>query len=161
MPEAQGLFLTPTMDGRVLTGGYYELMDEGFIADVPYLIGCTKDDIMTTSEMDKPADDPLYHGCLAFSHKLEELGRAPAYMYYFTRDLPGDDLGAWHSSELWYTMGTLDRCWRPWTEGDHALEQRILDYWSNFMKCGDPNGEDLPAWRPCDRAGSFVMELNV
>lgn len=161
MPEAHGLFLTPTMDGKVLTGGYYDLMDEGFIADIPYLIGCTKDDILTTPEMDKPADDPLYQGCIAFSHKLEDLGRRPAYMYYFTRDLPGDDLGAWHSSELWYTMGTLDRCWRPWTEGDRELEARILDYWANFMRAGDPNGEGLPAWAPCDREESFVMELNV
>jgi para-nitrobenzyl esterase len=111
--------------------------------------------------MDKPADDPLYAGCLAFSHKLEELGRKPAYMYYFTRDLPGDDQGAWHSSELWYTMGTLDRCWRPWTDADHALAERILDYWANFMKTGDPNGEGLPTWKPCDKEESFIMELNV
>ena len=82
-------------------------------------------------------------------------------MYYFTRDLPGDDLGAWHSSELWYTMGTLDRCWRPWTEGDRGLETRILDYWANFMRDGDPNGEGLPTWAPCDCEKSFVMELNV
>lgn len=161
MPEAQGLFLTPTMDGQVLDGGYYEIIDDGCIADIPYMIGCTKDDIMTTPEMDKPADDPLYQGCLAFSHKLDELGRKPAYMYYFTRDLPGDDQGAWHSSELWYTMGTLDRCWRPWTEGDRELEARILDYWTNFMKCGDPNGANLPEWQPCDCAESFVIELNV
>ena len=161
MPEAQGLFLTPTMDGEVLTGGYYELMDAGELADVPYLIGCTKDDILTTPEMNKPADDPLYQGCLAFSHKLEELGRTPAYMYYFTRDLPGDGQGAWHSSELFYTFGTLDRCWRPWTDGDRALSERMLDYWTNFMKGGDPNGEGLPTWQPCDKADSFVMELNV
>ena len=58
-------------------------------------------------------------------------------------------------------MGTLDRCWRPWTEGDRKLEQRILDYWTNFMKSGDPNGEGLPAWQPCSTAEPFVMELNV
>lgn len=161
MPEAQGLFLTPTMDGKVLTGGYYELMDAGELADVPYLIGCTKDDILTTPEMNKPADDPLYQGCIGFAHKLEELGRTPAYMYYFTRDLPGDDQGAWHSSELFYTFGTLDRCWRPWTDGDRALSERVLDYWTNFMKGGDPNGDGLPTWQPCNKADSFVMELNV
>ena len=58
-------------------------------------------------------------------------------------------------------MGTLDRCWRPWTEADRALAERILDYWANFMKTGDPNGEGLPAWKPCDREESFVMELDV
>ena len=161
MPEAQGLFLTPTMDGQVLTGGYYELIDNGEIADIPYLLGCTKDDILTTPDMNKPADDPLYQGCIAFSHKLDELGRKPAYVYYFTRDLPDDDSGAWHSSELFYMMGTLDRCWRPWTEGDRELSERMLDYWCNFMQSGDPNGAGLPAWEPCDRKVSNVLELNV
>lgn len=161
MPEAQGLFLTPTIDGQVLTGGYYELVDNGEIADIPYLLGCTKDDILTTPDMDKPADNQLYQGSIAFSHKLGELGRKPAYVYYFTRDLPGDDRGAWHSSELFYMMGTLDRCWRPWTEGDRALSERMIDYWCNFMRAGDPNGEGLPAWEPCDRATSNVLELNV
>lgn len=161
LPEAKGLFLTPTMDGQVLTGGYYELMDRGELLDIPYLIGSTKDDILVEPEMTEPIDSPLYRGSIAFSHKLEELGRTPAYVYYFTRDLPGDDLGAWHSSELFYMMGTLDRCWRPWTEGDHALSERMIDYWANFMKTGDPNAEGLPAWEPCDKAHSFVMELDA
>ena len=98
---------------------------------------------------------------MAFSHKLEELGRKPAYVYHFTRDLPGDSQGAWHSAELWYMMGTLDRCWRPWTEGDRALSERMLDYWTNFMKTGDPNGNGHPLWQACDRASGFVMELDV
>jgi para-nitrobenzyl esterase len=161
MPEAQGLFLTPTIDGQVLTGGYYELMDEGFVADVPYLLGSTKNDVLVDPEITKPEDSLLYRGSIAFAHKLEDLGRTPAYVYYFTRDLPGDDQGAWHSSELWYTMGTLDRCWRPWSEGDRALAGRILDYWTNFMKSGNPNGAGLPSWKPCDKAESFVMELDV
>ena len=161
MPEAQGLFLTPTMDGKVLDEGYYEVMDDGNIADIPYILGSTKDDILVEPSMERPEDKPLYQGSVAFSHKLDELGRKPAYVYYFTRDLPGDEQGAWHSSELWYTMGTLERCWRPWTEADRALAERILDYWANFMKTGDPNGVDLPVWRPCDRTESFVMELNV
>ncbi len=161
LPIAKGLFLTPTMDGKVLTGGYYELMDKGEIKDIPYMLGSTKDDILVTPEMKSPEESPLYTGSIAFSHKLEELGRKPAYVYYFTRDLPGDEQGAWHSAELWYMMGTQDRCWRPWTAEDHALSARMLDYWCNFMKTGDPNGESLPNWEPCGKDKSFVMELDV
>ena len=160
MPLARGLFLTPTIDGRLLTGGYYELMDKGEIKDIPYMLGCTKDDIMAPEGNVDPAETPLYRGSVAFSRKLTELGRKPAYVYAFTRDLPGDAQGAWHSAELWYMMGTLNRCWRPWTPEDYALSARMLDYWTNFMKTGDPNGANLPAWKPCDADG-FVMELNV
>ena len=161
MPKARGLFLTPVIDGHLLTQGYYQTIDEGKLHDIPYMVGCTKDDIAVPPELEDKRQSMLYTGGTALCHKLEELGRGPAYMYYFTRDLPGDDQGAWHSSELWYMMGTLDRCWRPWTEGDRELSERMLDYWANFMKSGDPNGGGHPRWEPCGRAESFVMELDT
>ena len=46
MPRAKGLFLAPTLDGHLLTGGFYDLIDQGKIRDIPYLLGSTKDDIM-------------------------------------------------------------------------------------------------------------------
>ena len=104
---------------------------------------------------------PLYRGSVAFSHKLEDLGRKPAYVYCFARDLPGDAQGAWHSAELWYMMGTLDRCWRPWTEQDRMLSRDMLDAWSAFMRTGDPNGNGQPLWKPCTREEPFVREFNV
>lgn len=160
MPMAKGLFLTPTIDNYVLKGGYYDLMDEGGIKDIPYMLGTTKDDILVTSEMcEKNEFSELYDGCIAFSEKLEELGRNPAYIYYFTRDLPGDDYGAWHSCELWYMFGTLDRCWRPWEAHDRVLSSRMLDYWINFMKTGDPNGEGLEPWKPCTKEEKVVFDF--
>lgn len=85
----------------------------------------------------------------------------PSYVYYFTRQLPGDEAGAFHSAELWYMFGTLGRCWRPMTEADRALSGRMLDYWTNFMKSGNPNGAGLPEWRPCRKEDSFVMEFDI
>ena len=162
MPKTGALFLQPVVDGRVLPGGCYSLVDEGKIRDIPYLLGSNKDDLLVSPEHSGDREKaPLHRGCVAFSHKLEELGRKPAYVYYFSRDLPGDDFGAWHSSELWYSMGTMDRCWRPWTEADRQLSARILDYWTNFMKSGDPNGDGLPIWTPCSKADPAVLELNV
>lgn len=160
LPAAKGLFLTPTLDGHVLEGGYYELMDAGRIKDIPYMLGTTKDDIMVTPEMvEKGEFSELYQGCIAFSQKLEELGRKPAYVYYFTRNLPGDDYGAWHSCELWYMFGTLDRCWRPWEERDRELSAQMLDYWVNFMKTGDPNGAGEEIWKPCTKEEPEIFEF--
>lgn len=160
-PIAKGLFLTPTMDGQVLDGGYYELIDQGKIKDIPYMLGTTKDDILVTPELKEKGEfSELYKGCISFSQKLEELGRKPAYVYYFTRDLPGDDAGAFHSAELWYTFGTLGRCWRPMEQHDYDLSERMLTYWTNFMKIGDPNGENVPEWQPCTKENPLVLELN-
>ena len=73
---------------------------------------------------------------------------------------PGDNQGAFHSSELWYMFGTLDRSWRPWEPCDHRLSDRMLDYWSNFVKTGDPNGDRLPAWPPCRATEPHVQILD-
>ena len=156
--EAGGLFLIPVIDGCVLKNGYYEAMDDGEEAEVPCLLGSTKDDILC-SPGDEREDSVLYRGAVSFSRKLEESGREAAFVYRFARDLPGDDLGAWHSSELWYMFGTLGRCWRPFTAHDEALSEMMLDFWTAFMKTGDPNTGRRNGWRRCTAEDPFVMEF--
>ncbi len=160
--SGKGLFLIPNLDGHVLKQGYYETIDRKKIKDIPYLLGSNKNDIMVSKEdVEAGKTSMLYEGCLAFAHKMEEVSGKPSYVYYFTRQLPGDDEGAFHSAELWYMFGTLERCWRPMTEADRELSGRMLDYWTHFMKSGDPNGAGLPEWRPCRKEDSFVMEFDV
>lgn len=161
LPE-HGLFLAPYQDDYLLAGTYYGLMDAGKIKDIPYLLGSTKDDIMVTEEMKARGEfSALYHGCIDFSKKLQELGRKPAYVYYFERELPGDERGAFHSAELWYVFGTLKRCWRPMEERDYELSRQMLDYWTNFMKTGDPNGEGLARWEPCCEGNEAVYRFQA
>ena len=46
-------------------------------------------------------------------------------------------------------FGTLSRSWRPFTEEDRRLSAQMLDYWTNFIKTGDPNGSGLSVWNRC------------
>ena len=64
--------------------------------------------------------------------------------------LPGDDKGAWHSSDLWYWFGTLKNCWRPMEKKDYDLSAQMVSYLCNFAAKGDPNGENLPHWTKAD-----------
>ncbi len=90
-----------------------------------------------------------------------KLGRKPAYVYYFDRDIPGEDRpGAFHSSELWYVFGTLNRCWRPMEAVDYNLSLIMTDYWTNFAKNGNPNGANLPAWPQLTNENPVIMEIN-
>lgn len=90
-----------------------------------------------------------------------KLGRNPVYVYYFNRDIPGEDHpGAFHSSELWYVFGTLSRCWRPMEAIDYKLSMVMSDYWTNFAKYGDPNGINLPNWPKFTKKEPVIMEIN-
>ena len=79
------------------------------------------------------------------------------YAYYFRRQLPGDDKGAWHGSELPYLYGSLEDSWRPFEEEDHVLQENMISYLINFIKTGDPNGTGLPEWMPYNRSKKFMV----
>ena len=57
--------------------------------------------------------------------------------------------------DLWFFFETLAKCWRPFKGKHYDLARQMCDYWCNFIKTGDPNGEDsqqetLPYWPQFD-----------
>ena len=83
--------------------------------------------------------------CVALG-KNQAAVSAPIYLYQFDRNPPGDNLGPFHSVELWYMFGSLYRAWRPWTGYDYELSDAMVRYWCNFAKTGDPNADGLTQW---------------
>ncbi len=106
--------------------------------DTKIMIGITSEDVM-------PFLLSVFADILCKSQKKAGV---PTYRYFFKRQLPGDNKGAWHSSDLWYFYGALDKCWRPFSEDDHRLADVMQDYAVNFFKTGDPNGKGLLRWEP-------------
>ena len=74
----------------------------------------------------------------------------PTYQYQFSRGTPGHpEMGAVHASEVFYVFGTLDeqRPMRPnYDAADRAISNVMQEYWTNFAKTGNPDGNGLPAW---------------
>ncbi|MES2806454.1 MAG: carboxylesterase family protein [Bacteroidota bacterium] len=55
--------------------------------------------------------------------------------------------GAVHSAEIEYAMGNLaGNKDYAWTESDYAVSETMLNYFANFIKTGNPNGDKLPVW---------------
>jgi para-nitrobenzyl esterase len=71
---------------------------------------------------------------------------APVFVYQFDRTPPGSPFGSTHACELEYVFGTLDSKPREYLREDHELSERMGDYWVNFARTGDPNGDNLPNW---------------
>lgn len=83
-----------------------------------------------------------------------------SYRAYFSINLPGDNKGAFHSSDLWYFFGSLDKCWRPFTEDDYNLSNLMIDYYSNFAKYSNPNLYGHNIWLKQTKGMSKVMVFN-
>ncbi|MDB5240186.1 MAG: carboxylesterase family protein [Spirosoma sp.] len=71
--------------------------------------------------------------------------------------------GAVHSAEIEYAMGNLaSNKVYDWTPDDYTVSKVMQAYFANFIKTGNPNGPDLPAW-PAATNGSKIqyMKLDV
>lgn len=145
-----GMANGPCVDGVFVVEDNLSAAQHGRQKDIPCLIGSTSEDMV-----------PLF--MYEISHDWcvmqAEQHRKPAYCWFFDRQLPGDDKGAWHSSDLWYWFGTLDKCWRPFTDKDRALSEQMSNYLIQFARTGDPNGEGLPRWEPTNRKEDPVLRL--
>ena len=120
----------PVVDGALLPGPVDRLIESPLPLD--YLIGYTNND--------------MYAPVMAYIGN--KFGRKNgAFLYYFDLDAPGDDNRAFHSSDLRYMFGTLDRSWRPYEQRDWEVSGQMMDYLVNFARTGDPNGPGLPPWR--------------
>lgn len=89
-------------------------------------------------------------------------GGAPLYLYLWTHTPPGPNsqaFRAFHSSEVIYMFGSLNAApERGFTDEDHAISDRMLDLWANFVKSGNPNGAN-GVWPRADVDAPVFMEL--
>ncbi|MCI2049727.1 MAG: carboxylesterase family protein [Lachnospiraceae bacterium] len=148
----------PCMDGYVLKDGYDALLEKGADRNIPIMIGTTKNDILTKpGEASGPSHSPLHQGGVRWAELREKEHAAPTYIYYFSHDLKGDNAGAFHSSELWYMFGTLGRSWRPKDEEDCQLSRSMVQFWTSFMKGGDPENSLGEKWLPWTEKDQFIQ----
>ena len=149
------LVLVPNADGYVLEKTVKEIWKEGGMAAIPTMAGVTMEDLGSTPELVRKGEfGPLLDECRRWSFQCQESHQIPSYLYTFAHALPGDEWGAnaFHSSELWYVMGTLGRCWRPMEQADYDLSEEMVTAWTNFMKTGKPE----PNWEPCTRENPYI-----
>jgi para-nitrobenzyl esterase len=88
-------------------------------------------------------------------------GKAPAYLYYFTRTPPWEQSGrfrAYHAAEIQYVFANL-RPNRPWEDADRKLADTMSSYWVNFAATGNPNGKGLPKWPSYDAKSDPALEF--
>jgi len=72
------------------------------------------------------------------------------YLYNFTRKPPAEGekkrFGAYHTAEIGYALHNLDSIQKNWEMVDRMLEKMMSTCWVQFVKSGNPNGAETPAW---------------
>jgi len=80
----------------------------------------------------------------------KQTGNSKVYLYYFDEhpeypeDSPRYGFASPHGQDVAFVFQHRDNFERP--EEDGALSEAMGQYWTNFAKYGDPNGEGLPVW---------------
>ncbi|MCD8010160.1 MAG: carboxylesterase family protein [Lachnospiraceae bacterium] len=141
-------------DGEKIFGGGH---GEEFLAAIHY-----DDDPGTALDMYQHSmglTGPTQAQCVAWCENQAALGKAPSYRYYLTIVPPGAD-SAHHSAEHHYVFQTLPKSSRPYTGRDWDLSNQLADYWANFIKTGNPNGEGLPEWTPHTAESPLAMDID-
>lgn len=143
-----GMVASPCIDGIALTQSGLNATEKGMQKDIPYMMGSTSHDMAP----------PIIGGMAKdWCVRQAQQGKKPSYCWFFDRKLPGDNHGAWHSSELWYFFGTLKNSWRPFTDYDYKVSDTMVTALCNFAKTGDPNGDELCKWQPTTTAQKKIM----
>ena len=126
----------PHVDGIIIPQNPEKSLESKAFADIPYLLSTNSEDM---------APEFLHDMSKEFCNAVNDNG-GKAYYFYFSRQLPGDTSGAFHSAELWYTMGSLKKCWRPMTDEDYVLSDNLVNMICEFVNTGSIscNAYDMP-----------------
>jgi len=83
-------------------------------------------------------------------HAAHRGNKVFSYRFQKSPPYPNDSIyRAWragHFAELWYMFGNLEQQRWNWRREDEDLSSRMISYWTNFVKTGDPNGPGLASW---------------
>lgn len=143
----------PNIDGVNYVGDAYKRIVDNQYNNIPLISGYTYDEFRIPMSERSSVNIVEYSVKDAFSKLSKIEGNAPKYCYCFNPDIPGEDRpGTFHSVDLWFWFETLAKCTRPYRGRHYELSRQMCDYLCNFIKTGNPNGEDLdgytlPEWK--------------
>lgn len=105
--------------------------------------------LLTRSGRDLIRDAAFGWHTWSWARLQSEKGRSKVFLYYFDQhpDYPEDSPlygnGSPHGQDVDFVFMNLKE---EINDTDFELSDMMADYWTNFAKYGDPNGEGLPHW---------------
>ena len=102
-------------------------------------------------------DTWFIQGALAMLDGADKVS-SDSYQYVFTRkSMAMPMMGAHHGAEIGYAFNTLGP--KQGGEIDQKLAAAMIDYWVQFAKAGNPNGNGRPQWPAYTGNSASYLEL--
>ena len=102
----------------------------------------------------------------AWTTLQKKTGKSPVYSAYCAQKsertvyAKGNRRGAAHADDLMYINGGFKKEDADQYPEEVKLSEIMQQYWVNFAKTGNPNGEGLPYWPVYDEKEPTVMQFN-
>jgi para-nitrobenzyl esterase len=98
-------------------------------------------------------------GYQAWHYRFEQVPPLPPGQVF--AENVAEELGAYHTSDLYYLFGTMStRPWK-WTDGDRTISDLMTRYWVRFASSGDPNGGADARWPQFADSAPLTMRLGA
>jgi para-nitrobenzyl esterase len=159
-------------EGSAMSPNYGKATIDSFTADAARVFGDDSSQLLSLY----PVSDPGAVGSTSIQLKRDfgqagtwiwavnraKTEKAPVYMYFFRHVEPSPDsdrYGAFHSSEIPYVFGNLNKGKRDFNDIDHKVSQTMMTYWINFISTGNPNGSTLSHWPALEVNSPQILEI--
>ncbi|MEM9652660.1 MAG: carboxylesterase family protein [Actinomycetota bacterium] len=135
---------------------------EAFGADLPLLLqlypGLDRQDRRAEIEF---MGDHMFGARAYYYARHHAAAGHPTHLYFFTRvpKSPKQTAGSYHAAELPFVHGSNVPIF-PMTAADKALSAKMIGYWSDFAKTGDPNGNGRPRFPGFDPGDPRWLRLD-
>ena len=106
--------------------------------------------------------DEIFGANIRLTTEINRDAGQDAWAYTFNRIPPSDrqTIGAYHGAEIPFVFNTHEPI-LGLSDEDKVLTDVMVDYWTNFAKTGNPNGQNLLSWPEYENGNWMAFNANI